>query len=109
MTLDEVEAAKISFHLTCIRHRREFCRVLAEEGVASGDKGERLRHCFAVAIMRAYPEDYVRHIEEQSCMGCTFEEAGPRSRDWAYAALRALCHDDPLPPRVVKLWTEARV
>jgi hypothetical protein len=113
---DEIAAIRFSeiaeLRISCYRHRKRFHEILTQEGFSrfkgSTVHGERFRRVFIRAVMKNYPEGYIRHIRERICLGCAFEASGPRCYEWAEQAVRAICRDEPTPPRIVKHWTEQK-
>jgi hypothetical protein len=100
----------VELRLSCYRHRARFKEILEQENFAKyRGGGERFRRVFIKAVMRNYPEGFLRHLEEATCIGCAFEKSGPRCYQWAEDALRAICRGKPVPQRIVKHWTEQGV
>ena len=100
----------VELRLSCYRHRARFKQILEKENFPKyRGGGERFRRVFIKAVMQNYPEGFLRHLEEGTCIGCAFEKSGPRCYQWAEDALRAICRGDPVPPRIVKHWTEHTV
>ena len=100
------EAQMLQFKLTCPRHRLEYIDIMQRNGVLDPMEMERLRLRFVSLVSKTYPAGYFDHIEDQSCMGCAFEESGPACRQWAIDALTSLIRGTDPPPMVVKTWVD---
>jgi hypothetical protein len=97
---------EVKFRLTCPRHRIMFLKILHQEGVRDTGEMERIRLRLVVAVRRAYPAGFLKHLEESSCMGCAFEESGPACWAWVMEALPAVIHGREPPPNAYKTWTD---
>lgn len=83
-------SAHVEYEFACHRHRQFFVDVLRAHHLTTSAQQTRIGRKFVAVVAGTHTEAYATHLRERTCMGCAFEQSGPRCWAWAEQALRAL-------------------